>query len=95
MRNKYTPGPWYQDGFLVRTSKGINDILCEVTCNVNESGIGQGEIKEANARLMAAAPELLEAARVAMEIIGKECEPYFQRVYSMLKEAIAKAEGRR
>jgi hypothetical protein len=52
--------------------------------------IGYGAIL----RAVNAHEELLEAAKIALDIIGKEPEVYFQRPYTMLKEAIAKAEGR-
>jgi hypothetical protein len=57
------------------------------------------EIGEANARLIAAAPELLEACKVAVSIIDYlaevgECPMPFALATPSLKTAIAKAEGK-
>lgn len=50
---------------------------------------------EANARVIAATPELLDACEVALEFIFKECGRSMQTLLTMdkLKNAIAKANG--
>jgi hypothetical protein len=53
------------------------------------------EQHEANARLIAAAPELLDALRLAAEYVYNPFEPDNQAsLYHKLKAVIAKAEGR-
>ena len=57
--NKHTPGPWryskaHKD--VISMCGGIKkDVICEI-------------VNEANARLIAAAPDLLEAAQLALQI---------------------------
>ena len=89
---KHSPGPWKVEYYSwVRAADG------EAVCH------GIGEIKygrtveaqlllaEANARLIAAAPDLLEAAKYAMA----ECVDLIATVPgNLLEKAIAKAEGK-
>jgi hypothetical protein len=77
---KYTPGPWVlrEDGFIVDCDDCIiADPHCKPGPEIEE--------REANARLIAAAPELLQACK---EII--EAEEFM--VASFARAAIAKAE---
>jgi hypothetical protein len=77
MHTKHTPGPWIVTG---------NFIDCDTPpCRIAVA-LASPEM-EANARLIAAAPELLEAL--------KACEPWCNdnRAVVMAREAIAKAEG--
>ena len=62
MENKHTPGPWYYDFDCVSTKprrEGLNIALCT-------AGNTQGQFK-ANAKLIAAAPDLLEACQYAFQ----------------------------
>ncbi len=90
----FTPGPWTQgaggevwkDGVLIAIAKG--------------SGNDGMEMRGANARLIAAAPELLEAAQGAVNWIEGMgpfiCEKASIRAALIgLRAAIAKAEGGR
>lgn len=94
--NKHTPGPWEAIGNLVRSpmakEKGFGVMLAECAdrwfLKVNS------EEAAANARLMAAAPELLEATKwcVALcEEIGKDAMA--TNAYAASIAAIAKATG--
>ena len=58
MSAAHTPGPWYLNprGWVVQST---GDIVTRLECSYN---------KEANARLIAAAPELLEALEGAEEL---------------------------
>lgn len=83
----HTPGPWkVEGGYCVTDNNGIN-ILGETLSDA----IGLEE-HQANARLIASAPDLLEAVRALLEMItdnrthGKEID---QAV-----SAILKAEGK-
>jgi len=57
-RAAHTPGPWYLNprGWVVQST---GDIVTRIECSYN---------KEANARLIAAAPELLEALEGVEEL---------------------------
>lgn len=59
MNNKYTPGPWRAEGWkgvVVNGSDGVTLALCPGDATKN--GLEQ---VQANAKLIAAAPELVEA----------------------------------
>ena len=79
---KGTPGPWEQletmHGFLIYTS--IVDELALVADDLFES--------EANAKLIAAAPELLEACQIVQEWNGKiMIKEDFNKVLEAIKKA--------
>ncbi len=85
----HTPGPWHvtPDSFVMTTSRpslGIARVITHVR------GF------DANARLIAAAPDLLEALR---EIDGEavcpaaEYVPALPKIWEIARRAIAKAEG--
>ena len=98
--SKHTPGPWeyltettyagdypYSVGHKVKMG---NELL-----TVSSHAYGADEFFEkaaANARLIAAAPELYEACK---EFVRKcECgEARSHRIYAQMKAALAKAEG--
>lgn len=90
----HTPGPWDCDGTEVYAEHLCVSIAYRTrTCD--EGNWMPNEEVEANARLIAAAPELLEAARLAnQELIdlgqGSSASPALRALWS----AIAKAEGR-
>jgi len=101
---KHTPGPWEIGG--VKTSKKEIVGLCifgpkeEAIVLVGKKGLMDGG--EANARLIAAAPELLEALKECLKAVntviafsdmaGHESLSFI-RVKKMAEQAIAKAEG--
>lgn len=100
METKHTPGPWEAIGNLVRSPlyqpdglpKGMQIAECK-------DGYSQPFTEEAkaNARLIAAAPELLEAAKEFEKFTKlRELElgtlsPEMQLVVEMTRAAIAKA----
>ena len=91
---KHTPGPWYvgtqNDCLFVtnhRPPTGDYQPTLKVICSV-----GALIDDAANARLIAAAPELLEACKKAAEAFH-EGGDYFVPEYVALRAAIAKAEG--
>ena len=98
--SKHTPGPWeyvreteYMGGYPCNVSHKVKvgQELLTVGCH----GYGWGEPEkeiEANAHLVAAAPELYEACK---EFVRKcECgEARSHRIYAQMKAALAKAEG--
>lgn len=85
MNTKHTPGPWLTDEMMpgdqyryVFAAKG------PIVCRVSAFAAG-----EANARLIAAAPDLLAACK---QILRMGYSDFGDRL--MLEEAIAKAEVR-
>ena len=101
---KHTPGPWevswdkYGKESEIHGKSELNDgPICIIPHDdVTESG---AEEQLANARLIAAAPELLEALKALIENVGS-CICYDQsegeclaKAWKMAAVAIAKAEG--
>lgn len=91
----HTPGPWtltHPGRLLFVIDAGpihIADAFAKVDGGTSERYVLQPEA-EANARLIAAAPELLAALRDLM----KSCENWAPTIdRSRAREAIAKAEG--
>lgn len=92
----FTPGPWRTfpasmvDGRTMRVVTERKDVGMGVGDNATET--------EANARLIAAAPDLYEAAVSALDYLEScldpKCEPGCGCVLDVLRQAIAKAEGR-
>jgi len=82
--SKHTPGPWemsYGWGTSVTTSTGSK---------IRQTTDRPLEERQANARLIASAPDLLEALRLILEEPGYELLDT-HKAYAL--EAIAKAEG--
>lgn len=76
---KHTPGPWDYDIILD---------ICTESEDLSE-GFKQG-IAEANARLITAAPKMLEALHTALGCLDFSENPSTEAV---IREAIQKAEG--
>ncbi|MHC3750731.1 hypothetical protein ACYKDZ_17825 [Stutzerimonas stutzeri] len=62
---KHTPGPWLVEG---RTVYALNDDGYNRFSALVQDAHTPGDELEANARLIAAAPDLLEAAELALEV---------------------------
>jgi len=85
--SKYTPGPWSVDHNMNIMSQGRL---------VAFPGIAAGFPQKANAQLIAAAPELLEALRRVIDCCDiAECQtvPGSPGALKNARAAIAKAEG--
>lgn len=64
--SKHTPGPWHLDGMLVLSDGHSPRTVATVAHD--QQGLRRGmETSEANALLIAAAPDLLEACMLAMK----------------------------
>ena len=92
-KQAHTPGPWVINGRLEIRAFGL-------VARVNEHMTEPGEV-EANAAIIAAAPELLGALRKAEKLFqtlvvthGVDAHPAFIEVLYSVQEAIASAEGR-
>lgn len=99
MVGKNTPGPWVITSHRPPYSEGndfpgvgISIPSAELTSGIHEDAIEVwGENSEANARLIAAAPELLEALIAVDDFIrGK---PEAVEPFGIVRAAIAKATG--
>ena len=96
----HTPGPWAIDYELPPSSRSV---IARVGCSglgipISGKTDGPHDVKEdePNARLIAAAPDLLEACELARKsICGEldELDPENRIVLPALKAAIAKARG--
>lgn len=103
--SKHTPGPWTAErmfipsgekdrrsGFVVN-GPDIGSLLVRI-CDIRCSPEVPFEVAEQNARLIAAAPDLLSAARKVAHIMRTGATPADARlVEQQLLAAIAKAEG--
>ena len=97
---KHTPGPWDLDvrGYTFIVSGGIGYITRDV-CRMDASTMAAFEQK-ANARLIAAAPDLLEALQNAKGFLDtpisrrrNEGDSFYGEIVASLNAAIAKAEN--
>lgn len=90
---KHTPGPWQ----FTTNMYGIDNMqVYGVEDKNGPSGVancGYGEGSEANARLIAAAPELLEACQAYVAIYGHRKEHLSAHAMKLAIAAIAKATG--
>jgi hypothetical protein len=102
MIGKYTPGPWqYQDSsnneHILIYSNDLAKLPAMVTCHRSPNKMSAEEGR-ANARLIAAAPELLKAmekAQTAYSLMAKfpNCSQQTKEEFAEIEKAIAKATG--
>ena len=100
MTTKHTPGPWIADGSNIKLTGKETRIVANVSDPHRPTQ--QTDVNIANANLIAAAPDLLEALEDA-EFIMRQLAKHPQEVASMLdtlkrsskdaRAAIAKAKG--
>lgn len=91
--SKHTPGPWYADKIADRNAfnifpHGATLALVQVAPPAHDGAHPYGLAVEANARLIAAAPDLLQDLRAAacyIDALGGDSRSY--------RQTIAKAEG--
>lgn len=92
MKDKHTPGPWTIDAHNDLISDKDGNILAHLRCTKTTS-VGNGWLPmEANARLIAAAPELLYMVQQLSDRLPRTYDDD-QRLYLQAKELIAKIEG--
>ena len=82
MTSKHTPGPWVWRGYK---TQGIEDVLEPYMCQAE----GFIEVSGPNARLIAAAPDMYEALREAVQQHGHALVNLNQA-----RAALDKAEGK-
>lgn len=98
---KHTPGPWQvsrtlpEGRLVIECVDGTQDIAFVEGFGFLRNKAGSGELG-ANARLIAAAPELLAAAKAAFTRFREDKIEghHTQHPVTLLDAAIAKAEGR-
>lgn len=96
--SEYTKGQWFAVGAWVEVEDDNIPDIC--TCNPEDMGqdyLGRSDEEiVANARLIAAAPLLLEAAKKIMEnldgMAGEVTSGYHENIIAPLRDAIAQAE---
>ena len=95
--SKHTPGPWSVDGEVIRGDEQSNGSV-SVACILDGAypyGRRAGKSARANARLIAAAPELLEALNnllSACDLPGDR-DREIEQAIPHARAAIAKAKG--
>jgi hypothetical protein len=75
----FQPGPWYanlDNQVLGKCQMLTDDPQAEDDVIADVGGCGEAETARANARLIAAAPELHEALNAALEWFPKDTEAY-------------------
>ena len=95
MSGAHTPGPWISVGARIEhADDGVIDIADFDPCcmGMGQDGRGHAEIR-ANARLCAAAPDLLDALSVLVELVSFQiCDDGHPAIINA-RAAIAKATG--
>ena len=95
----HMPGPWFyqekSDGYTHIVRAGGPELGNHFICQLGQDRSG---VAEANARLIASAPELLEVAKCALSLLEKWASErsHINRIDNCivsLKQAIAKAQG--
>ena len=100
MSNKHTPGPWViehldwaQKGYVFINAKDHDAIAQVVWLMEDDEKMGRNSpTEEANARLIAAAPDLLQALIDAVDLI-ETVSPFEGDTLRNARAAIAKATG--
>ena len=93
-QQRYTPGPWRAKGQEVKGVMGVGVAFCGESSTHGSDGsyrVGPKEA-ESNARLTAAAPELLEALEDLVHQVDRDNKPEWLDL-DEAKAAIAKAYG--
>jgi hypothetical protein len=89
MNAKHTPAPWdYEDGLTITDKSGFHIALV----NQYASSFGD-ETHKANARLIAAAPELLSACQRLLDAYNGTSIPEVDLAIEYAEQIIAKAKG--
>jgi hypothetical protein len=86
--SKHTPGPWHCKTVPIGRI-WIQDSTTYAVAHVAKSR----KESEANAHLIAAAPELLEACEMARDVISGAAQPDEHEALAILDALIAKAKG--
>lgn len=93
--SKHTPGDWIVSGDSIVTS---DETICIATIETDGGYEATRDEREANSRLIAAAPELLEALKAVIKdvCVPQSDHPWAiqqREAHELARKAIAKAEG--
>ena len=98
---QHTPGPWEADGLWVTVETPLSAHFCETMvvadCGLEAASRGHPRygysvaVAEANARLIAAAPEMLAALKLALFGVTRDYEVNGEIITARLRAAIATA----
>ncbi|HEJ3436103.1 TPA: hypothetical protein SL386_001658 [Pseudomonas aeruginosa] len=106
--SKHTPGPWGQDKWGSLQTEGGQDVLLRGITTISAGSDERIAEAEANTRLIAAAPELLEACQSFSRLHGRlwdvvepsgsgflspESVKEYDAIHELMTTAIAKATG--
>jgi hypothetical protein len=89
---KHTPGPWHnKEGYRFLNARSDKGVVADIRI---VGGVITPEDK-ANARLIAAAPDMLQALRdIAAETTGYDNEDIIAAIQGICRAAITKAQGK-
>lgn len=92
MKPKHTPGPWRIE---TENETGIPTISIRDGLNQQIATVNPYRLawRDADARLIAAAPEMLEALERVAVMLSAHNDSDYQFMLSLIKPAIAKAKG--
>jgi hypothetical protein len=93
---KHSPGPWHRDDLLALNGRPV---IARTTGRIpisanTDDWLGYDGEDEANAYVIAAAPELLEALEAASDWIDAQLGEPRLEIQAKVQAAIAKATGR-
>jgi hypothetical protein len=98
----HTPGPWEANGSFVQLPRHNHETICRVgypfPCGTSSEVRSASEVLYANAKLIAAAPNLLAACEQALALLGTDeesangCGDPIEVAHD-LRQAIRKAKG--
>jgi len=89
---QHTPGPWRLEGLMVNSHAMPGGSVCLMSNCDSFGELSQAPNFEANARLIAAAPVMLDALKDALCSLEISCQSDY--VTGRVRAAIAAAEGR-
>jgi hypothetical protein len=91
----HTPGPWSAVGAFIE-NRNTGTAVCKTMCRFNNEGHFPVEVEaDANARLIAAAPELAEALTNLLACSGKHyAHPAFIKARDDARAILVKLEGK-
>jgi hypothetical protein len=85
---QFTPGPWEMPGL-----DGDEYVICTDKAKGKRRTVAHA-YSDANARLIAAAPDMLSALEMIASLAGGQLPDYARSIHDIARAAIAKAEGR-
>ena len=95
--SKWTPGPWFERGFQIREDGGalVAEAWSGIPADaVDASQLNRAEAQHANARLIAAAPEMVEMLQLALATDHMdEDDPLFVSSRDRIRALLARLEA--